>query len=335
MQKSLFESLQESLTLTNVAHLVVVLFFLMLLYSIYAYCGVDYLVITRKYGAKLINYIGGRINKLEERYHRDLLIGKLNLKSKRVKHYRFLNDLIIDLELKGRGCTPYEFLFILLTGTLLLSTGVACLIFNNAVLIPFVYPIVFIVLVCVLYTKGNVAHDRRIEATLQSENAVCNNIRHGVVVAVRNSIDLIPLDVRDAYKDFLDNVETKNVHIKTALLDLNNNLGSMTDDFIRKCIVLETEEEKGIVGMFADIVEVNNIKSEIRIHMKRKFEEVTFMIAILLGAIMLFLVLFIALYEILQNFYLRNPIGQMIILIDILILVLVYMYILKQRATTF
>lgn len=335
MQKSLFESLQDSLTLTNVSHLVSVLLFLMLIYALYAYCGVDYIILLRKYGTQLIHFIGGKLNKAEQNYRRDLLIGKINNKNRKVKHYRFLNDLIIDLELKGRGCTPYEFLFILLVGTLLVSTGIACLLFNNAVLIPFVYPIAFIVITCILYTKGNAAHDRRIEATLQSENAVCNNIKHGVVVAVRNSIDLIPLDVRDAYKDFLDNVEAKNVHIKTALLELNNNLGSMTDDFIKKCIVLETEEEKGIAGMFADIVEVNNIKSEIRINMKRKFEEVSFMIAILLGAIMLFLCVFIALYEILQNFYLRNPFGQMIILIDVLILVLVYMYILKQKATTF
>ena len=34
-------------------------------------------------------------------------------------------------------------------------------------------------------------------------------------------------------------------------MELNAQLGSVADDFIKKCIVFEMEEEHGIAGMFA------------------------------------------------------------------------------------
>ena len=287
----------------------------------------------RKYGSKLITFLGGRINLAEQKYHRDIVIGKLNTKSKKVKHYRFLNDLTIDLELKPRGCTPYEFLWAIILGSLLVATIMACLVFNNSVLIFPIFPIAFVGITCALYTKANVAHDRRIEAVLESENVICNNIKNGVVVAARNSINLMPLEVRETYRDFIDNVETKNYHIKVALQELNNNLGSVSDDFIKKCIVLETEEEKGIAGMFQDIVEINNIKSEIRTDMKRKFEKVVREFMFGTGAILIMLVAEICLYDILNHFYLRNGIGQCILLVDVLILIIEFVYVTKERAS--
>lgn len=333
MNTSLFDALREGLTLGTVSRLVMLLLFIMLIYATYTYCAVDYISMARKFFNKTIRFLGGRINLAEERYHRNVMIGKFNSKSKKVKHYRFLNDLIIDLELKPRGCTPYEFLWTLIIGSVLVATLAATLIFNNTLLILPISIIAFIGITCGLYTKANLAHDRRIEAVLESENVICNNIKDGVVVAARNAINLMPLEVRDVYRDFIDDVESKNYHIKDALMELNNNLGSIADDFIKKCIVLETEEEKGIAGMFQDIVEINNIKSEIRTDMKRKFEKVAREFMLSVGAIMILMGGEIALYEILFNFYIKNGIGQIILLLDVLVLILEFVYITKQRAT--
>lgn len=332
MNKSLFDSIADHLTLGNVSRLVMIGLFILMLYALYAYCGVSYMAFIKNWCAKLIQYLGKKIHLMETAYHRDLTIGKINEKQKKVKHYRFLNDLIIDLGLKEKGCTPYEFLWVLILGSLLVGLIMGLLVFNNTFMIIPVTPIAFIGITCALYTKANVAHDRRIESVLESENVICNNIKGGVVVAVRNSINLMPLEVRDTYRDFLDDVESKNTHIRTALLELNNNLGSIADDFIKKCIVLETEEEKGIAGMFQDIVEINNIKSEIRLDMKRRFEKVMHYIYIAVSAIFLFLGGGIAIYPILQNFYFRKPFGQIVLLMDMLVMVLIFVYVTKKRA---
>mgnify|MGYP004636257715 CR=1 FL=1 len=274
----------------------------------------------------------GFINRRETNYHRDLEIGKINEKRNRVKIYRFLNDLTIDLGLKQQGATPYEFLFIVSILTAVGNIILTQLLFGSVVMAFLLFPIVLCGVICVLYTRANIAHDRRIEAIIEAENIICNNITAGVLVAVKNSINVIPSEVRGEFRDFVDNVESKNFHIRTALLELNNNLGSVADDFIKKCIVFETEEEHGIAGMFKDIVEVNNIKMEMRIEMKRRFEEVRH--SFIIGAAMIFIFLggVIGIFEDVRAFYFNTPLGQIIIAIDLLLLIVEFVYITYLRA---
>ena len=153
-----------------------------------------------------------------------------------------------------------------------------------------------------------------------------------MVVSVRLNLDSFPIKLQPVFREFVDSVETRNTHVKTALLELGSNLGSVSDDFIQKCITFELEEEHGLVGIFNDVVEVNSIKSEFRIFMKRKFEEVMFEFLIGLGMIFLFLGGVIALYPMLQKFYFAHILGQLLILADALIVVIEFVYITFLRA---
>ena len=275
---------------------------------------------------------GKLINSKEKKYHRDMEIGRINAKSKRSKLYKFLNDLTIDLGLKRRGVTPYEFLLFGLVGALFISLVLGFIVFRNAIMSILAFPAITIGIFCILYTKANMAHDLRIESVIEAENIICNSIKSGVVVAVKISIDSMPVSVRDEFRNFLDNVEYNNFHIKTALLELNNNLGSIADDFISKCIMFELEEEEGLVGIFKDVVEINNIKTAQRTNMKRNFEQVMTEFLMGLGMILLFLFGAIAIYPSLQSFYFRNTLGQLLLIIDLIIVVLEFMYITMLRA---
>lgn len=279
-----------------------------------------------------VRVFGKLVYRTEKKYHRDYEIGKINEKTRKVKVYRFLSELTIDLELKPLGATPYQFLFIVILGAFFLSLVICRALFGGFLLVPVMFPIVFAGVMSILYTRANIAHDGRIEDVIEAENIICNNIKDGVVVAVRNSVDMMPISVRGYFKDFLDNIEHKNYHIKAALMDLNNHLGSISDDFIKKCIIFETEEEHGIVGMFNDVVEINNIKMEERTDMKRRFEEVVTEFVIGATMIFVFLVGVMVVYENVANFYLRNPIGQIILALDILLLISEFVYITYLRA---
>jgi hypothetical protein len=272
------------------------------------------------------------IHKRETNYHRDLAIGKINEKRTRVKIYRFLNDLTIDLGLKQKGATPYEFLFIVAFLTLIVTVLLCRLVLGNYVMVLFLFPILLCGVICTLYTKANIAHDRRIEAIIEAENIICNNINAGVLVAVKNSINVIPTEVRGEFRDFIDNIESKNFHVRTALLELNNNLGSVADDFIKKCIVFEMDEEVGLANMFKDVVEINNIKMTMRIEMKRRFEEVTQSFIMGAAMIIVFLGGVIAIYEDVRTFYFTTVLGQIIICLDMLILILEFVYITYLKA---
>ena len=281
---------------------------------------------------KILQMVGKIINKKERAYHRDVEIGKITEKRTSYKLYNFLSELIIDLDLVYSGITPYELLALTVFLTLL-AVGIICqLLFSNIFMIIFLGPICIVGVFAVMYTKANVAHDTRIESVIEAENIICNNIKVGVVVAVRDSLDTLPKSVKPYFKDFVDNVEQKNYHIKTALLELNARLGSVADDFIKKCIVFELEEEHGIAGMFADIVEINNINMEMRVQMKRRFEEVKTDFIIGASGIFAFLGGVIAIFSNVREFYFTTWIGQLILAIDVLLLVLEFVYITYLRA---
>lgn len=272
------------------------------------------------------------VNKKERAYHRDVEIGKITEKMVSHKLYRFLSELIIDLQMKESGITPYELLYITLGLVAIVTVIMTKVLFNSFLVAIAFFPIVAIGVFCVMYTRANVAHDTRIENVMEAENIICNNIKGGVLVAVRESLDVIPAGVRQDFKDFVDNVEQKNYHIKTALLELNIQLGSIADDFIKKCIVFEMEEEHGIAGMFADIVEMNGIKSECRILAKRRFEEVKTEFNI--GATMIFVFLggVLAIYPTVRHFYFTNFFGHLILALDILLLISEYVFLTYLRA---
>lgn len=326
---SIFSSLGTNGGATSAAIFMIVILSILLLIRI---SNLPFIRLILNFFNFLLNTFGKFINKQEENYHRDLAIGKIDEKRKTYKLYNFLNDLIIDLGLIRTGVTPYELLFIVCVLTFM-TTGVLCkIIFGTFIMTIVMYPVVLIGVFCVMYTKANLAHDQRIENVIEAENIICNNIKVGVVVAVRDSLDVLPKEIRPDFKDFIDNIEQQNYHIKTALLELNAHLGSVADDFIKKCIVFEMEEEHGIAGMFSDIVEINNINLEMRTEMKRKFEEVKSEFKI--GATMIFAflagVLFV--FPTVKDFYFHNWIGQLIIAIDILLLILEYVYLTYLRA---
>lgn len=319
-------TMQGAVNLTIIGLLVILAFVLIKFFNI------DLVGLGLKIVQKIVSLTGKTINTKERKYHRDIAVGKINEKTKRAVIYRFLNDLIIDLGLKKRGATPYEFLMFVVVGSILVSLIVCEMLFHSIFMAVIMIPIIFVAITCGLYTKANMAHDLRIEAVIESENIISNNIKDGVVVAVRNSIELMPMTIRGEFKDFMDNIEHKNLHIRTALLDLNNNLGSISDDFIKKCIVFEMEEEHGIAGMFRDVVEINNIKTELRNDMKRKFEEVSMQFVI--GAFMIFVFLggVLAIYPDVRTFYFTSLIGRLILAGDMLILIAEFVYITYLRA---
>ena len=327
--QSIFSSLGTNGGATSAAIFMIVVLSILLLIRI---SNLPFFKLILSFINFLLSVFGKFINKQEENYHRDLAIGKIDEKRKTYKLYNFLNELIIDLGLLRTGVTPYELMFIVCILTFI-ATAILCkIIFGSVLMVIVMFPVVLIGVFCVMYTKANLAHDQRIENVIEAENIICNNIKVGVVVAVRESLDVLPKEIRPDFKDFIDNIEQQNYHIKTALLELNAHLGSVADDFIKKCVVFEMEEEHGIAGMFQDIVEINNINLEMRVEMKRKFEEVKSEFKI--GAAMIFAFLggVLAIFPNVREFYFTTWVGQLIIAIDVLLLILEYVFITYLRA---
>lgn len=326
---SLFSSLNTMHGARSVTMLMLAILCIMLLVQI---SGLPIIVLIKKFLSKIAKIIGKVVNKKEEKYHRDIAIGKITEKRASYKLYNFLSELIIDLNLTDSGITPYELLYITCFIVTVVVAVICKLLFGSYFMTIFMDPIAIVGVFAVMYTKANIAHDQRIENVIEAENIICNNIKVGVVVAIRDSLNVIPKEVRPYFKDFVDNIEQKNYHIRTALLELNANLGSIADDFIKKCIVFEMEEERGISGMFQDIVEVNNIRMEMRTEMKRRFEEVKTDFIVGASMIFVFMAGVLAIYPDVRNWYFTTGTGQVLIALDILIIIMEFVFITFLRA---
>lgn len=290
------------------------------------------LELFRKVIVFIMKVFGKTIYKSERKYHRDLEIGRKNEKSKTVKLYRFMNELIMDLGIQDTGVTPFEFVSLVTIIVFVVVSIVCKILFGHFTMTIVFSPIVLVATICVLYSKANVAHDKRIENVIEAENIICNNIKGGVTVSIKESMNVLPRELRGYFREYVDNIEQQNYHVKTALQKLNLQLGSIADEFIKNCIVFELEEEHGIANMFQDIVELNNIRMDLRTIMKRKFEEVKHEFLIALGMIFLFLGGILAIYDNVRTFYFTTGIGQIILAIDALLIIAEFVYITYLRA---
>lgn len=290
------------------------------------------LQIFKQFVVFIMKIFGKTINKSEKKYHRDLEIGRKNEKSKTVKLYRFMSELIIDLGIQDSGVTPFEFVTLLTIIVFVAVTIICKIMFGHFAMTILFSPIALVATVCVLYSKANVNHDKRIENVIEAENIICNNIKGGVTVSIKESMNVLPKELRPYFREYVDNIEQQNYHVKTALLKLNLQLGSIADDFIKNCIVFELEEEHGIANMFQDIVEINNIRMDLRTVMKRKFEEVKHDFIISLAMIFLFLGGVLAIYDNVRKFYFTTAIGQIILGLDALLIIIEFVYITYLRA---
>lgn len=289
---------------------------------------------AKKLSSRSLTYIGRKVKESEKNYHRNCEIGQYKKSGNRVKLYQLLNDLTIDLGLKIKGTTPYELLFFILAFSAILTMFASLIVFSNIFLGFIAYPLVCIAVTCALYTKGNIAHENRINAVIEAENIICNNIESGVRVAVRNSINSFPKEVQSEFKDFLHELDDS-TFITTALLNLNDKLGSIADKFISKCIKFELYEEHGTAGTFKDIVEMNTYKTQTRLRMARSFEQVMNEFKMASFLIIGFLAGVIIIYPVVRNFYFSTSLGQFVLLLDMMLFIAEFVIITYLRAKDF
>lgn len=330
MESSIF---RIAFTLKGASVLAVTAIVIVAAYIMSSYLNIKVMVMIHRFIRGLLKKAGRIIGKRDEAYHRDIEIGRLNEKQKKVKIYRFLSDLIIDLGLVSSGITPYELVTFIVIGSFLITVILSSTIFVTGFIAIPLYPVVITMVVCMLYTKANVAHDRRIEAVITSENIICNNIKEGVISAIEMNIDMIPVEVRPYFKECVDNVKIENYHTRTALLKLNLKLGAIADEFIKKCITFELEEEHESAGMFNDIVELNNARTEKRIEIKRELEQEVTIIKINGAMIFSFLIGVIAIFQYVRDLYFNTVIGNIVIMLDLLLLLIMYVVCTVIRAT--
>lgn len=286
--------------------------------------------VFRRIGVKII--AGSKVQ--EEKLLRNIHSGR---RSEKALDYRFYNFVynICNALYGSREISPYVFITIIMFASLGVGLIFAKLLLGSFWFVLILMPVAFVGFFAYFFTIANKRERGRINSELQAINTVCSNMKGGVVPAIKESLKSIDPTIRYMFEDLVVSVEDKNMHIVKALENLNSDLGEIGDDFIRKAITFETGEERGLVDVFKDVIEVNNMKIRMRQKQEDAFKKVEFDFKISTLGIFGFLFGVLAIYPDVRGWYFSTTLGSLILLADVLLLLAEYVYMTFLRARAF
>lgn len=232
----------------------------------------------------------------------------------------------------NRNISPYVFLAVVTVAAVGSGTLVSVLLLGNILFAIIMIPVSEAAILAYYYTKANKRDRYRIKALLEAINTVSSNMKGGVVPAVHESLNSIDASVRYMFTDFLDAVEARNTHVITALNDLRRDMEPVGDDFIRKVITFEQGEERGLADVFKDVIEVNNMKIRMMQKQEAAFKKVEFDFKVSTLGIFGFLAGVLAIYGDVRQWYFGTGLGSLILVIDMVLLLAEYVYMVSLRA---
>ena len=232
----------------------------------------------------------------------------------------------------SREISPYVFLGMITLAAAGAGILVSVLLLGGLGFVVIMFPICEAALLAYFYTEANKRERHRIRVLLEAINTVSSNMKGGVVPAVAESINSIDVTVRYMFQDFLDSVKIRNTHILTALSNLQEDMSPIGDDFIRKAKTFEQGEERGLSDVFKDVIEINNMKIRMMQKQEDAFKKVEFDFKVSTAGIFGFLAGVLAIYTDVRQWYFSTSLGSLILVIDLVLLLAEYVYMVSLRA---
>lgn len=202
-------------------------------------------------------------NLVVRRLTRDEEVSRRNYQLERIgrgstgtaKRYRdLIQNVIISLKLTGLSVENFTtlFLFVGLVFWIIAATFFESVIIGLMVAIPSIFAVIALVLSS---TKTSVrANDNRV---MDSLDLICPSVEHSVVTAIRQNMGAFDPKVRIHFKNFILDIDTRDLSLREAITELNRKLGPRFDEFARKTLIFHDAGDEGMQEIFMDVVEIN------------------------------------------------------------------------------
>lgn len=180
------------------------------------------------------------------------------------KFYNWINEQLIAIGLKRIGVTPIGYItfwiFISLAlsvvMSLMLALGISGMVFLTGVLF-----FVFMILTRVLVAERM---EKREADVMDAIDLIIPEVSGGVKNAILMYIDNFAPSLQADFRAFVVNIQDRGYSFADAMFILSDNLGSIFKDFAQKAVFFEGLGEPDMVDIFADIVETNRLRRELR-----------------------------------------------------------------------
>lgn len=178
------------------------------------------------------------------------------------QYNRMLNGILVDLGWRKEGITPgsASATLIVIAG---LITFLVCFMLNVYVLSAIIFIVVFVFLFFLLFSIGKQGHFKHVEEVMEFTDTIAPVMDGGFITALNSYMGAIPESIRPLARQFIENVEAKNMHFADAMYLFTDSIGEEFEDFADKAIVLEYEDREGLVDIFRDVVRNNSRVREI------------------------------------------------------------------------
>ncbi len=281
----------------------------------------------RKTIARDLLYKINRFIRLEDKRIEESLFKSPN--SMQNRYNMFLNDLRIDIEFLNK--ISLSFFKILLFIVSFIVTLIIVYISNNLIL-AIMFPLFYLTIVCILYSMSLYHKQKRISDVIETENLLSIEMNADFNNIVKKNISQIPISVQEFYRQYLTDTNSFNFTEEDALRKLKLSLGKVSYDFLSKVKVLVTDNPEGHIKTFRDIVALNNIRKlardELNKTMRRIFNR--FLGALFMAYALLFVEVIVI--KAVRWFIFSTVPGQILFIVDIIILLYVYLRINMMKA---
>lgn len=257
--------------------------------------------------------------------HSDSLIAKL---------YTWINNQIVALGLKRLGITVIGYLIFWAFIALLMSLLITLLANFGVVFFPVLY---FMILVVVLVMTRVVVSERMEKREADIMNAVdliVPEVHNGIKNAIVTYKDNFAPSVREDFQAFIVNIQDRGYTFEDAMFILSDNLGLVFKDFAQKAIYFEAVGEREMVEIFADIVETNRLRRQLRDENNNAFVSLKASFIVSVGLTFAYFMFLMFTDAFSREFFLINPVGKFLLMIMVGVVFGVLSYITTIKSKT-
>ena len=246
--------------------------------------------------------------------------------------YNWLNKQIIALGLKSYGVTALGFLVFWSIVAIPLTLVIAFIMSSRIVLSIMLYIIVLLILLFITAIKTASSVIDREDKAMTSMDMIIPDIHNGVHNAIKKYEEILPIELRQDFKDFLQRIKSS-MSFRESMIILSDNIGcDVFRDFAQKAIFFEENGEHEAIEMFADIIETNRLRRDLRYSAKLAFDTLKSELLICSAIVWGYGILIGFQENFTRNFFFNTTFGQFLFIVDIVIEIIALGFIVSLRA---
>lgn len=250
------------------------------------------------------------------------------------KLYTWVNNQLVALSLKRLGVTVIGYLMFWGFISVIMTVALAILLNFGFVFVPLLFLMVFVVVLVMTRVMVSERMEKREADVMNAIDLIVPEIQNGVKNAIVQYQDNFAPSVRDDFQAFITNVQDRGFVFEDAMFILADNLGLVFQDFAQKAIYFEAVGEREMVDIFADIVETNRLRRQLRDENNNAF--ISLKTSFLLSAGMTFAYFLFLMFtdDFSRRFFLTQTAGKMLLIVMVAVVFGVLAYITTIKSKT-